>query len=101
VRLLFSFFRRLRYFLTLPIISILRILVLLMTIIPDSYWKLFSMYIIISGFLIAELVIQPWRLRSVQFFSICSYFLLLFAISILFRPASMLSAFFSTPSSDF
>ena len=66
----------------------LRVLVLMMTIIPYPYWRLFSTYIIIFVYLIVELVMQPWRLRSVQLFSLVSHFLLLFTIGILFRPAS-------------
>lgn len=67
--------------------SYLRIMVLLMTIVSSPYWRLFSSYVIIFVYLVAELIIKPWRLRSVQIFSYVSYFLLLFAMSILFRPA--------------
>ena len=66
----------------------LRVLVLMMTIIPYPYWRIFSTYIIIFVYLIVELLMQPWRLRSVQIFSLVSHFLLLFTIGILFRPAS-------------
>ncbi len=68
--------------------SYLRVMVLLMTIIPSPYWRLFSCYLIIFVYLVAELLFKPWRLRSVQIFSYVSYFLLLFAMCILFRPAS-------------
>jgi hypothetical protein len=68
--------------------SYLRVSVLLMTIIPSPYWRLFFSYTIIFLYLVAELIIKPWRLRSVQVFSYVSYFLLMFAMSILFRPAS-------------
>lgn len=68
--------------------SILRVLVLLMTIVPAPYWRLFSYYIVIFTFFIAELVFKPWRLRSVQLLSTVTYFILLFAIFVLARPAS-------------
>jgi hypothetical protein len=67
--------------------SILRVLVLMMTIIQFPYWRLFCINIVLFMFLIAELIIRPWRLRSVQLFSIVSQFLLVFATGILFRPA--------------
>jgi hypothetical protein len=65
----------------------LRVLVLMMTIIQFPYWRLFCINIVLFIFLIAELIIKPWRLRSVQLFSTVSQFLLLFATGILFRPA--------------
>jgi hypothetical protein len=67
--------------------SALRVLVLMMTIIPFPYWRLFCINIIIFIYLIVELIIRPWRMSSVQIFSIASLFLLLFATGILFRPA--------------
>lgn len=40
-------------------------------------------------YLIVELIVRPWRMKSVQIFSFASFFLLVFATGILFRPASM------------
>ena len=67
--------------------SALRILVLMMTIIERPYWRLFSINTVVFAYLIVELIVKPWRLRSVQLFSYVSFFLLLYANSIFFRPA--------------
>jgi hypothetical protein len=69
--------------------SFLRVLVLMMTIISFPYWRLFCINMILFIYLIVELIVRPWRMKSVQVFSFASFFLLVFATGILFRPASM------------
>jgi hypothetical protein len=67
---------------------ILRICLLMLSLISQDYWKLFAFYMAILFFFIAELIFKPWSLRAVQLYSNVSYFLLMFAIFVLARPAS-------------
>jgi len=73
----------------LPVQLFLRVLVLMMTIIPFPYWRLFCINMILFIYLIVELIVRPWRMKSVQVFSFASFFLLVFATGILFRPATL------------